>query len=65
LAHGGRHRRTPQGHQRLCTQIGNDHFTWFGTTGSKSRLNFLELLRAGHSDYVINDEAIAYMRERA
>src|SRR5262249_57453686 len=22
-------------------------------------------LRAGHSDYVINDEAIAYMRERA
>jgi hypothetical protein len=49
----------------FCTQIGNDHFTWFGTTGSKSRLNFLQVLRAGHSDYVINDEAIAYMRERA
>jgi hypothetical protein len=27
------------------TQIGNAHFGWFGTTGSKSRLNFLELLR--------------------
>src|SRR5215212_3510283 len=48
-----------------CTQIGNDHFAWFGTTASKSRLNFLELLRAGHSDYVINAEALAYMRERA
>src|SRR3954469_8473739 len=47
-----------------CTQIGNDHFAWFGTTASKSRLNFLELLRAGHGDYVINAEALAYMRER-
>jgi hypothetical protein len=48
-----------------CTQIGNDHFAWFGTTASKSRLNFLDLLRAGHADYVINAEALAYMRERA
>jgi hypothetical protein len=48
-----------------CTQIGNNHFAWFGTTASKSRLNFLELLRAGHPDYVINAEALAYMRERA
>lgn len=48
----------------FCTQIGNAHFTWFGTTTSKSRLNFLALLRAGHGDYVINAEAIAYMRER-
>src|SRR5881398_801626 len=48
-----------------CTQIGNDYFAWFGTTASKSRLNFLELLRAGHPDYVINAEALAYMRERA
>src|SRR5215203_4245736 len=48
-----------------CTQIGNDHFAWFGTTASKSRLNFLELLRAGHADYVINAEALAYMRQRA
>jgi hypothetical protein len=48
-----------------CTQIGNDHFAWFGTTASKSRLNFLDLLRAGHPDYVINAEALAYMRDRA
>ena len=48
-----------------CTQIGNDHFTWFGTSASKSRLNFLDLLRAGHSDYRINAEALAYLRQRA
>ena len=49
----------------FCTQIGNAHFAWFGTTGSKSRRNFLELLRAGHHDYVINAEALTYMRQRA
>ena len=48
-----------------CTHIGNDRFAWFGTTGSKSRLNFLELLRAGHGDYVINAEALAYMGRRS
>jgi Transposase IS66 family len=49
----------------FCTQIGNAHFTAFATTSSKSRLNFLSLLRADHDDYVVNDEALAYMRERA
>ena len=44
---GARHQAT----NGFCTQIGNDHFTWFGTRGSKSRLNFLDLLRAGHPDY--------------
>ena len=58
---GARHKST----NGFCTQIGNDHFAWFGTTAFKSRLNFLELLRAGYGDYVINDEALSYMRERA
>jgi hypothetical protein len=58
---GARHR----GANAVCTQIGNDRFAWFGTTGSKSRLNFLDLLRAGHSDYVINAAALDYMREHA
>jgi hypothetical protein len=49
----------------FCTHIGNDRFAWFGTTGSKSRLNFLELLRAGHGDYVISPEALGYMRGRS
>jgi Transposase IS66 family len=58
---GARH----AGRNGFCTQIGNDAFTWFGTRASKSRLNFLDLLRAGHDDYVINEAALAYMRNRA
>jgi hypothetical protein len=58
---GARHR----GANAVCTQIGNDTFAWFGTTGSKSRMNFLELLRAGHTDYVVNEAALDYMREHA
>jgi Transposase IS66 family len=58
---GARHKAT----NGFCTQIGNAHFTWFGTTPSKSRLNFLSLLRAGHDDYAVNDAALAYMRQRA
>jgi hypothetical protein len=57
---GARHKAT----NGFCTQIGNAHFAWFGTTRSKSRLNFLELLRAGYQDYVINAEALSYMRGR-
>jgi hypothetical protein len=58
---GARHRAR----NGYCTQIGNENFAWFGTTHSKSRLNFLELLRAGYSDYMVNDAAVAYMRQRA
>lgn len=58
---GARH----AGKNGFCTQIGNDSFTWFGTRASKSRLNFLDLLRAGDSDYVINEAALDYMRGRA
>ena len=58
---GARH----AGNNGFCTQIGNDSFTWFGTRVSKSRLNFLDLLRAGYTDYVINHAAIDYMRGRA
>jgi Transposase IS66 family len=58
---GARHK----GKNGYCTHIGNDDFAWFKTTGSKSRHNFLGLLRAGYDDYVINDEALAYMRSRS
>jgi hypothetical protein len=54
---GARH----AGKNGFCTQIGNEWFTWFRTRSSKSRLNFLDLLRAGHTDYVLNDAAFAYM----
>lgn len=49
----------------FTTQIGDERFTAFRTGASKSRQNFLSLLRAGHGEYVINDAALAYMRGRA
>ena len=54
---GARHK----GKNGYCTHIGNEWFAWFASTGSKSRINFLRLLRGGHTDYVINDIALLYM----
>jgi hypothetical protein len=48
----------------FCTQIGNDWFTWFATRSSKSRANFLDLLRAGNTDYVLNHASYDYMRNQ-
>ena len=57
---GARHR----GHNGACTQIGNELFAFFASTDSKSRLNFLEILRRPYTDYVINDTAVAYWRRQ-
>jgi len=54
---GARHK----GKNGYCTHIGNESFSWFESTESKSRINFLKLLRAGHSDYFINVDAVEYM----
>lgn len=55
---GARH----NGKNGYCTHIGNDLFAWFKSTESKSRINFLELLRAQHTDYHINPESLIYMK---
>jgi hypothetical protein len=56
---GARH----AGRDETTTHIGDDRFAWFATRASKSRLNFLDLLRAGRPDYVLNAAAAAYMLE--
>lgn len=53
---GARH----QGKNGYCTHIGNEWFSWFESTATKSRINFLRLLRAGRTDYVINSDAVDY-----
>lgn len=53
---GARH----QGKNGYCTHIGNEWFSWFESTATKSRINFLRLLRGGRTDYVVNSDAIAY-----
>jgi hypothetical protein len=57
---GARH----QGHNGACTQIGNELFAFFASTDSKSRLNFLEILRRPYADYVINETAVAYWQRQ-
>src|SRR3954468_13781473 len=56
---GARH----AGRGETTTHVGDDRFAWFATRPSGSRLGFLELLRAGRPDYVINAAAVAYMLE--
>jgi hypothetical protein len=58
---GARH----DGKNGYCTHVGNDLFAWFESTDSKSRINFLKLLRAGHDDYRIDDDALAYMESNS
>src|SRR5215207_6801836 len=55
---GARHTRRPA----VTTQIGGERFCVFRTSRSKSRLNFLSLLRAGCDEYVVNEAALDYLR---
>jgi hypothetical protein len=58
---GARH--TGAGHlgkNAYTTVIANPLFASFTTTGSKSRVNFLKLLRAPHEEYVWNEDALSY-----
>jgi len=54
---GARHK----GKNGYCTHIGNEYFAWFESTQSKSRINFLKLLRGNHEDFIINYDALEYM----
>ena len=54
---GARH----NGKNGYCTHIGNDDFAWFASTDSKSRINFLKLLRGASIQYSLNEIAYGYM----
>jgi hypothetical protein len=49
----------------VTTQLGDGRFTVFRTGTAKSRAAFLALLRADHTDYVVNGAALDYMRGRS
>ena len=57
---GARH----QGKNGYVTHIGNPYFAWFQSSESKSRVNFLELLRAGQTDYRVNADSLDYMKQQ-
>ena len=53
---GARH----QGHNGFATVICNELFTYFESTDTKSRLNFLRVLQGTECSYVINEMTLAY-----
>lgn len=50
-----------QGRNGYCTVIGNDLFAYFSSSDSKSRENYLRLLRGPSEDYVLNEYARSYL----
>ena len=56
--------RGTMGTTAYCTAIGNDLFAYFESTDSKSRLNFLQVLRGPASGYTINEVTLAYLGSR-
>jgi uncharacterized coiled-coil protein SlyX len=54
---GARH----QGKNGYCTVIGNDLFTYFSSSGSKSRDNYLRILRTSGRDFILNEYSRSYL----
>jgi len=52
-----------KGQNGVCTQIGGEFFTFFASTESKSRENFLQLLQAGTACYLLNDASRDYLKK--
>jgi uncharacterized coiled-coil protein SlyX len=57
---GARHR----GHNGYCTVIGNDLFAYFSSTESKSRENYLRILRGPDKDFVLNEYSHSYLEQQ-
>lgn len=57
---GARHK----GQNGFCTYVGNDFFAYFKSSKSKSRINFLEILRGNDTRYIFTQESIDYMERK-
>lgn len=57
---GARH----QGKNGYCTVMGNDLFAHFTTTDSKSRPNYLRILRGPYTDFILNQYSRSYLIEQ-
>ena len=53
-----------KGKNGYCTHIGNEHFAFFYSSLSKSRLNFLRILRGEYTDYSLNEASLEYLNSR-
>ena len=54
---GARH----AGKNGYCTFVGNEFFSWFRSSESKSRINFLDILGGNRPEYVLNAGALEYI----
>ncbi len=54
-----------QGRKEFCNCINTDFFTYFSSSSSKSRINFLQILQGPNKDYHINEEAISYCESQS
>lgn len=57
---GARHK----GKNGYCTCVNSDLFTYFVSSSSKSRINFLRILQVKHDDYYLNGVALDYFRQQ-
>lgn len=57
---GARH----QGQNGYCTVIGNELFAHFSSTKSKSRSNYLRILRGTAQDFVLNEYSHSYLEKQ-
>lgn len=48
------------GKNGTCTHVGSALFCYFESTSSKSRVNFIEILRGRYIDYILTDDALLY-----
>jgi hypothetical protein len=53
-----------QGKYGSCLCICNEFFTSFHSSNTKERSKFLDVLRCGHTDYVLNDAAWKYLNDQ-
>lgn len=56
---GARH----NGENGVCTCLSSPLFSYFHSSESKSRLNFLKILRGQHEDYLLDEGALLYAFE--
>ena len=56
---GARH----QGKNGYCLFVGNPYFSYFDSSDSKSRINFLSCLQGQQRLYLLNDVALDYMKQ--
>ncbi len=52
-----------KGEKGFCNCLNTDYFTYFKSSTSKSRINFIEVLSNGSPTYILNEESLSYLQK--